>query len=329
MQSLSLSSPTHPLSVSLSLSLSRCICVQSPDSHDRVRSDAFKFLQQRSWEARAIVELLDRLDAGMSRCKCDLQHLHGCLALTVPLLPETTGWRVVLPRAALLLTGWRYVLMRAALLLMTAHRQRGKRGQGGAGARVRCNAEQGRHAARRFERPRNHLAGAPLFDSGAKAQQWAASFSWLLRHTPCAKRSLATARRAKTSDKKCTSQVQNSLVPPKNAPLPESWHEQACLHLGLTGSVRLVCFFHPLVLPRSFPHLRAVLENTHQRRLSLAAFRRATGSCAKPHALFDMHRAQANLSSRSHPVAHTRLVFRAVLCWTRIGSWPVAAGPRA
>jgi hypothetical protein len=48
---------------------------------------------------------------------------------------------------------------------------------------------------------------------------------------------------ARTSDKKCTSQVQNSLVPPKNAPLPESWHEQACLHLGLTGSVRLVCSF--------------------------------------------------------------------------------------
>ena len=61
--------------------------------------------------------------------------------------------------------------------------------------------------------------------------------------TPCAKRNLASARRAKTSDKTCTSQVQNSLVPPKDAPLPESWHEQACLHLGLTGSVRLVCSF--------------------------------------------------------------------------------------
>jgi hypothetical protein len=36
-------------------------------------------------------------------------------------------------------------------------------------------------------------------------------------------------------------QVRNALVPPKDAHSPESWHEQACLHLGLKGTVRL-CF---------------------------------------------------------------------------------------
>ena len=35
--------------------------------------------------------------------------------------------------------------------------------------------------------------------------------------------------------------MRNALVPPKDAHTPESWHEQACLHLGLKGTVRL-CF---------------------------------------------------------------------------------------
>ena len=36
-------------------------------------------------------------------------------------------------------------------------------------------------------------------------------------------------------------QMKVHLVPPKNAHSPQSWHEQACLHLGLRGTVRL-CF---------------------------------------------------------------------------------------